>query len=56
MLMKYIDESSCSKHKSFYEIMKPKKKHKNVNNIKNLYPALWKKDDEKVFQFMALND
>jgi len=47
-LMKYIEECSCSKHKSFYELMKPKKKHKNVSNIKNLFPIIWKKADDKI--------
>lgn len=28
--------------------MKPKKKHKNLTSIKNLYPMMWKKVDDKI--------
>ena len=53
--MKYIEESSCAKHKSFYESMKPKKKHKNIFNIKNVFPIIWKRVDDKVIEFISLN-
>lgn len=54
-LMKYIEESSCAKHRSFYELMKPKKKHKNVYNIKNLFPIIWKKVDDHIIEFVSLS-
>ncbi len=53
-LMKFIEESSCAKHRSFYELMKPKKKHKNVYNIKNFFPMVWRKVDDHIFEFMSL--
>ncbi len=35
-------------HKSFYELMKPKRKTSTKPSIKNFYPSLWKKSDDKI--------
>jgi hypothetical protein len=35
-------------HKSFYELMKPKRKHVHKYALKHLYPNFWKKTDEKI--------
>lgn len=34
--------------------MKPKKKHSSVT-IKNFYPLIWKKYDDKIMEFFSLN-
>jgi hypothetical protein len=36
--------------------MKPKKKHKNITSIKNLFPIIWKKVDDKIFEFYHLKN
>ena len=36
--------------------MKPKKKHKNITSIKNLFPIIWKKVDDKIFEFYDLKN
>jgi hypothetical protein len=55
-LMRYIEEASSSKHRSFYELMKPKKKPKGHNSIKNTYPTLWKKHDDHFTELMYLSE
>ena len=41
-------------HKSFYELMKPKRKTSQKSSIKNFYPQIWKKADDKIIEFMCL--
>lgn len=41
-------------HKSFYDLMKPKRKATSKPSIKNFYPQLWKKSDDKIIEFMCL--
>ena len=54
-LIKYIDEKGSMEHKSFYELMKPKRKSVHKYILKNFYPQCWKKADEKVIEFMYLS-
>ncbi len=53
-MVKQIDEIGSMEHKSFYELMKPKRKTTNKPSIKNFYPTLWKKSDDKIIEFMCL--
>ena len=36
--------------------MKPKKKHKNIVHIKNFFPILWKRIDDKILEFISLSN
>lgn len=47
-MVKQIDEISSMEHKSFYDLMKPKRKTTSKPSIKNFYPQLWKKSDDKI--------
>lgn len=54
-LMKKIEDCSCLKYKaSFYELMNPKRKHKNISNIKSNFPAFWKGVDDKIREFIEI--
>lgn len=41
-------------HKSFYELMKPKRKQVHKYSLKHIYPAFWKKTDEKIMELLSL--
>lgn len=53
-MIKQIDETSSMEHKSFYDLMKPKRKATTKPSIKNFFPQLWKKSDDKIIEFMCL--
>ena len=50
----FLDEKGSMEHKSFYELMKPKRKGTQKYGLKNIYPPCWKKADEKIIEFMCL--
>lgn len=53
-LIQYIDEKGSLEHKSFYELMKPKRKPVHKYSLKHIYPTFWKKVDEKIIEFISL--
>ena len=55
-LMKYIEDASSTKHRSFYELMKPKKKHKNSYTIKCTFPTIWKKVDDHYNELVYISE
>ncbi len=53
-LMRHIDSIGSMEQRSFYDLMKSKRKGSNKIRLKNFYPGCWKKADEHLLRFLDL--